>query len=400
MFKKRVKEQALREFGDQGADTLERYFAQIEYTAYWCIRMLHDKERIEAVIPEGVEDVVLVRPNLVELHQVKTRDESQGPWTTADALPILCQQYNRRKAYDEVCCFHFVSNQMADNKVGFRNGSFGPLYRLKQLLEIEHDAQTLSEEENSELGWFESVLIPRIIETLRDRFSDSVDEVTAKTLLHSSHIDTDSWIFRSTNNNLIELSDALSELYPGHPPVTTQELWNIYSRLLLLILGKIITGVSREARKIATEEVLNCRSTPNMVNNDYPDLEKVSGATILDKKARLGGFDPTEFPTFHRQKRWAEWVIRRLRSLGEVEQIDHLTVVLLDNQRICRDKICRQQGIKQNTGPKILSVLIPKLASIASNFFPDITDVDEQFCLGLLWRETNLCAIWWHGLLS
>jgi len=39
----RIKEQVLREFGDHGADTLERYFAQIEYTAFWCIRMLRDR---------------------------------------------------------------------------------------------------------------------------------------------------------------------------------------------------------------------------------------------------------------------------------------------------------------------------------------------------------------------
>ena len=56
-----IKQQVLREFGDHGADTLKRYFAQIEYTAYWCIRMLRDAEGIDAVIPEGVDDVLLIR---------------------------------------------------------------------------------------------------------------------------------------------------------------------------------------------------------------------------------------------------------------------------------------------------------------------------------------------------
>src|SRR5574341_2612377 len=95
----RIKEQVLREFDDHGADTLERYFAQIEYTAFWCIRMLRDGEEIEAVIPEGVEDVVVIRRGIHELHQVKTRDESQGPWTSVQVLPILCQQYKRRNAF-------------------------------------------------------------------------------------------------------------------------------------------------------------------------------------------------------------------------------------------------------------------------------------------------------------
>src|SRR5438105_1585594 len=96
----KIKAQVLRDFGDTGADTLERYFAQIEYTAYWCIRMLLPAESIACVIPEGVEDLVIGRNAVTELHQVKTRDESQGPWSTADVIPILCQQYHRRKAFD------------------------------------------------------------------------------------------------------------------------------------------------------------------------------------------------------------------------------------------------------------------------------------------------------------
>jgi hypothetical protein len=89
-----INQQVLREFGDIGADTLRRYAAQIEYTAFWCIRMLPESEAIEAVIPEAVEDVLVIRANQHELHQVKTRDESRGPWTLAEVLPILCAQYH------------------------------------------------------------------------------------------------------------------------------------------------------------------------------------------------------------------------------------------------------------------------------------------------------------------
>ena len=97
----KIKEQVLREFGDTGADTLERYAAQIDYTVFWCIRMLRSTEGIVAVIPEGVEDLVLVRPCSVELHQIKTRDEGQGPWTTNDVVPILCKQYQHRLAFPD-----------------------------------------------------------------------------------------------------------------------------------------------------------------------------------------------------------------------------------------------------------------------------------------------------------
>jgi len=155
-----IKDQVLREFGDQGADTLERYFAQIEYTTLWCIRMLRDAEKISVVIPEGVEDVVVVRQDVYELHQVKTRDESQGPWTTAEVLPILCQQYHRRKAFPGECRYYFVSDQMADTKTRLREDppAFGPLYRLKLLLEIEHDGQTHSPDEKEKLKLFERIL--------------------------------------------------------------------------------------------------------------------------------------------------------------------------------------------------------------------------------------------------
>src|SRR5438270_415094 len=105
-----IKELFLREFGDQGAETLERYFAQIEYTAYWCIRMLYDHEGIDAIIPEGYEDVVVVRRGVFELHQIKTRQQSVGPWSMSEVLAVLCQQYHRRSLFPSDCLFHFVSN--------------------------------------------------------------------------------------------------------------------------------------------------------------------------------------------------------------------------------------------------------------------------------------------------
>ena len=56
----KLKEQVLRDFGDQGADTLKRYHAQIQYTLYWCIRMPRNCEGIEAVIP-GEQSVKIWR---------------------------------------------------------------------------------------------------------------------------------------------------------------------------------------------------------------------------------------------------------------------------------------------------------------------------------------------------
>jgi hypothetical protein len=102
-----LRQKVFKEFGDQGADTLDRYTTQIECSASLCIRMLNAKEGIGWVIPEGGDDVVVVRSGVYELHQVKTKDESQGTWTTAEVLPILCGQYDRRKIYPTSGCnFH------------------------------------------------------------------------------------------------------------------------------------------------------------------------------------------------------------------------------------------------------------------------------------------------------
>jgi len=394
-----IKDQVLREFGDQGADTLERYFAQIEYTTLWCIRMLRDAERISAVIPEGVEDVVVVRQDVYELHQVKTRDESQGPWTTARVLPVLCQQYHRRKAFSSECRFHFVSNQMADTKTKLKEDppAFGPLYRLKLLLEIEHDGQIHSADEQKELKLFERVLLPRIRANLLDKHQDDIDDEAAASLLHNTWIETDCLMMRNPNN-LTELESALSDLFPGTPSYTTVQLKEMYDRLLLLVVRKILTGKSLSTRQITRGDVLGCRTVSRAPGSGYPDLDRVPGGTTLDKKAWLGGFDPTEFSVFHRQKKQAEWITRKFETLGLTDDLDRLTTAILDLQTACRHKVCREQGIKQKPGPRILEMLRPKLAPLATKYFPESRDVDDQFCLGVLWQETDLCPAWWHGL--
>jgi len=251
---KRIKAQVLREFGDHGADTLERYFVQIEYTAFWCIRMLRHAEGIEAVIPEGVEDAVIVRLGINELHQIKTRDESQGPWTNAEVLPILCQQYQRRNAFLGQCHFHFVSNQMADAKTSLGPRSLGPLYPLKHLLEIKHDGQAYKVEEQQELQRFEGIFVPRIRDGLVKDYHDNIDDATALELLHNTWIETDSSRLRNADN-ITELDSAFRELYPDLPAYTLSELSEIYDRLVLLVFVRAQdianSFISKKAQDIA-----------------------------------------------------------------------------------------------------------------------------------------------------
>jgi len=244
-----VKEQVLRTFGDEGAETLARFFAQLEYTAFWCIRMLHGDADIVAVIPEGVEDVTIVRQHVHELHQIKTRDESQGPWTTALVLPILCKAYNHRHAFPgRSCCFHFVSNQIADKDTSLRTNTYGPLLRLKALLDIQHDGQSLSEAEEQELTTLEAQLLPRIQTLVKTSDGQQVDVDTAAELLRNTWIDTDSPYLRYPNyayeldaQNIAALDRALQSTLHSSASYSMLALGRIYERLLLTIFGKILT---------------------------------------------------------------------------------------------------------------------------------------------------------------
>ncbi len=391
-----IKERVLREFGDEGADTFGRYWAQVEYTAFWCIRMLRENERIEAVIPEGIEDVVIVRDGMHELHQVKTRDESQGPWTTADVLPVLCQQYHRGRAFDGHCEYHFVSNQVADERTQLRQGSYGPLYRLKFLLEIKHDGQPYRDDEREDMERFQEVLLPRILDRMATEHGDQIDAQTGLLLLHNTWIDTNYSVLQSPNN-LVELDAALLALFPGTPRCRIDQLERMYVTLLVLVARRIKECTTIEDRRMTTQDVLGCRVASSAPEIGFPDLDQLPGSTPMDKKALLGGFDPTEIPMFHRQAKLAAADMRELANLGLQDRLERLRVALLDEQAHCRNRICREQGIQRAPGPEIRSLLRLGLASLARTHFPHSPFVDEQFCLGVLWEETDLCYAWWHA---
>ena len=400
----KVKELILREFGDHGADTLDRYFTQLEYTAYWCIRMLRPSEEIEEVIPEAVEDLVIRRVKKTELHQVKTRDESRGPWTLAEVFPILCQQYHRRTAFAPPHSFFFVSNRMSDNLTR-RSKEPGTLYRLKLLLELFH-ANQQSALDVPEFDRFRENLVPRIQSYIKTKYKKDIAKGRAKEIeeqdavecLRGTRIDTDSVILQNTTaNNISELGAALELHNPGGPSYSFTQLEDIYGRLLLLIAGKIRKGTSIVDRAISPEDVLECReSTSTSAGDGFPDLLLVQGRTVLEKKIKLGGFDTTEVSTIYRQKARAQRFIREVATLRSTEDLQGLTESLLDLHFQCRDTVCRRHGIAQSPGPAILAELRPMLASLPQRYFSERDDIDDKLCLGLLWVETERCAAWWH----
>lgn len=391
----RIKDAVLREFGDEGADTLERYFAQIEYIAFWCIRMLWKEEGILAVVPEVVQDVIIIRSDVHELHQVKTRDESQVPWTTAEVLPILCKQYHGRTAFSAPCCYHFVSDHRADPKTKLQSNSYGALYRLKVLLDIQHEGDQFNDDEQTEWDSLKRAIVPQIQHLLQKEHKQEVDEAMAVSLLTNTYIRTDTNTLRQSNN-ITDLGYALQNALPG-TTFTLAQLGDIYDRLLLLIIRKIFTKRS-DSRRIEESDILNCCSIPSLPLSLGINLDLVPGETNLDKKLYLGGFDATEMRPFHKQKVLASGTVRELETLGDRKRLEKLSMALIDQQVSCRHIMCRENGITERPGPSILATLRSSISTIARRYFPDNPDVDEQFCLGLLWNETNLCTIWWNAL--
>jgi hypothetical protein len=394
---RRTKDLLLRTFDDTGADTLEKHWAQIEYTAYWCIQALMPATGVTAVIPEGIEDVTLVRDTYYELHQAKCRDESQQPWTTAEVLPILCKQYNRRNAFAKPCQYHFVTDHVADAKTQFRPGvSFGQLYRLKYLLDIEHDGQQFAPLEKTELAELESDIIPKIIQLMASQHGEAIGSRMAYDLLHSSWIDTKSPYLRG-QPPYDNLATALETAYPGQPACTMPQLAVIFERILLLIRDRIIREVTISGRTITRDDVMSCRDLAMAPEPGLPCLDRLPGQTRLEKKTLHGGFDTTELPVFARQRLRVLQKRRELEALGLADRIEDLYLALLTYQQQSRREASRLP-LSVAVGPKILDLLGPSVSQCVQTYFPDVPNVDVPFCYGLIWDATNKCELWWHRL--
>lgn len=390
-----VKELLLRLFDDTGADTFAKHWAQIEYTAYWCIRMVLPEAKISGVIPEGIEDVTIIRNEHYELHQVKCRDESQPPWTTADILPILCGQYHRRHAFLHPCKFHFVSDHVADNKTLFKPGvSYGPLYRLKMLLEIKHSGQEFTPAELAEFTELEAEVICRIKEILKIKYNEQVDDKIASTLLHRTWIDTKSPYLR-TQPLYDELSAVFLTTFPGQPACTMPQLHEIYLRILGLIVNKITTGKTLEDRTIRRDDILNCRSATITPEHGLPDLSRLPGNSRMEKKALYAGFDVTELPLLALLRLKADSKRRKLESLGLSEKVEELVLILMIWQQKCRRALSKTHTQLQ-IGPEILEMVQSDICAHLPPYFSDLNEVDELFCQGLIWQATNDCHLWWH----
>ena len=164
----------------------------------------------------------------------------------------------------------------------------------------------------------------------------------------------------------------------------------MYEQVLLLIYERIRTGTSLDSRRITAKDVLQCRVVRIPEDGLMQEIASAPGKTLLDKKACLGGFDPTRRQNMYQQRAVAGILRRELRP-GDNPKWEVFKTALLDRQISCMEAICGDKDCADRPGPRILETLRPHLPLLAKEHFPYRTDVTDQVCLGVLWDETDEC---------
>lgn len=393
----RLMEAAVRQFGDDGAQTFQRYFTQFQYTAFWCIRMLRPAESIVSVTPEVVDDVVIERLDCVEIHQVKTRDESRGAWTVAEILPILCAQFLRRSAFQGLCRVHFVSNATAETRPS-RAPNTVSLFTLKRLIEDRRQGIAPTQADQKLLDQFSSDAVPAFVAHMLNAHKVAVPVDEMRAFILDAVIDTCSERLHYPARmdiydpmNIQELAAALDdgERLPHY------QLRAIYERLLLLVLGKVLGKPSD--RRIVAGDVAACETSYVPDVSDAGLVEAAPGASKLEKKMFLGGFDATEIKLARRTRMLAEARWKELAALGLSNSLDWLSIDLLEAQQRARDRLCRVEGQNGPTGPRILEAIRGELSQLPKQHLPEMGPESALFAAGLLWRDTDRCYARWDG---
>ena len=142
---------------------------------------------------------------------------------------------------------------------------------------------------------------------------------------------------------------------------------------------------------------MDCRYEPSKIESVHPSLDELPGNNPLEKKAIFGGFSLTEISLFSRQKAKALEKIRQYSLLGFEENVDDLSLALISKQNYYRREISTSNS-NLCIGPEIYLKLQKDLPSLIKYYFPDGTKIDEVFGLGLLWKATDECTLWWESL--
>jgi hypothetical protein len=370
--------------------------SQIEYSAVWCARMLDLRNRVRVVIPEGVEDLVVLRAGRFELRQVKSRDESVGAWSITNVMPVLGAQYGRSYAFgSRAFSFHFVSDARADVRIDKKIGS---LQVLKEVLDLNRRGMPLRADEAKSLRLFRERMPKLILPYVRPANGAACDEQQVDTFLLATRIDTNDAEFRTPPR--LDLLDAgLNAAQPHHPRRTVPELREIYDRLLLLIVRRIRSGIDLASRAIRRADVLECCEP--VMRETSPDFDRLyPGRTKLEAKVLFGGFDLHEAKQFRQQLSRAKVRRREIAAMKLEGEVEDLEVALGELQRRERRALASLIPQPYPFGPALLECVRPSLHSIATSYLPSTARPDGMLCQGLLWEQTQRCLSAWHPPVS
>jgi len=381
---------------DTGAQTFRRYFAQFEYTAHCCIRLLTCAPQLIAVYPETYDDVLLEFEQLVEYHQVKTREESQGAWTVADVYPFLAKMYTNRNAMKKTASYHFVSNQNADTETSLEGIGLGALYKLKLLLDTKKANSTLNPVDQLLFTKFLTKLAPKICVTggvKNNELEDLLSRTTIETVCDRLHYPNSSYHYSQAN--LSNLSFALQNLRP-EKDYSIYSIHEMYERILLCILNKIRTANTIEGRRITAEDIEDCINGTSSISTTI-DWSKVPGRTTLDKKANLAKFDETRRGLMHSQ-RTSSTLFKRTLTNSQKANLDTLLLSMLELQISERERLSRTSQTCPVFSTSLLSFVKAHFSDLKSRFFTKSTSFNEHVFLGLYWDATDRCHAHWHPI--
>jgi hypothetical protein len=358
--------------------------------------MIDPSSRIRAVIPEAVEDLLVLRNGRFELRQIKTRNESVGAWSTSELVPILATQYSRSYAFGQRrFSFHFVSDARADTRAP--RGGLGSLERLKELLNLSRAGEVLGGTERDQLDWFLRVLPARLAAAISVPGGAPCSETEAADFLLGTYVETNDADCRAPRN-LETIDLALERALPEEPRRTVPELRDIYDRLLLMIVQRIRTGRDLAGRAIRRADVIGCRRVADRPRDEVLQLDTLPGATKLEKKTLYGGFSAVEAKQFRRQMAYARTRRRELRAMGLGDELELLDLALSELQRERRRFLSESDSVPFPFGPALLGSLRPHLHSFGPSHLPPAALPSAMLCQGLLWDDTQACRSAWHPI--
>ena len=384
-----------------GSMAQARFFYQHQYSAYWCILMLENKD-IECVICEHHEDLLVkFRNGRYKFIQIKTRAEGEGEWTLARLLQkdgensksILEKLFDKKRNFGlgQSHDYLFVSDMGASD-----GGQPTGLNTLKKLTSKDRDSWSAEE-----INKF-ALVVTKISEGIKHSQREDLED-----FCHSLKVETGQTGRSSIRSHNIDklhnvlTSSAVNLQYP--------DLENIYDEILKLIrdanivedeyLSHELIIKKKTIQRQQVEEII--RATPGskiylerIEQQGQNDSISAAEITKLEEKTKNAGFDHDSI-LYLKDMRASANVFRRKHHVGSART--RLEQLSMQVQRICVK--VKNEAIKENLDGIDQWLLLEKYLTDLANSdksqsnFP-LVEVDYLF--GEVGNLTGKCKIrWW-----